>query len=207
MFENGRTGEFFFNDVTDISDEISNIQLSRVDDFEDNTDETNEGLEADMELAEAPAKTTGGSGKFIQNLKNHNLAKAPGGKSGGSTSDIENLADHELAEAPVKTSSSTKDPKGVSGNHDLAEAPGGSAKGSPKFIEDLKDHNLAMVESQKNLPLVKAPAGKKEKTKGVIKGKKGHMAVAPGNHKKNGKKDHEPLDRATLAKAPATKKN
>lgn len=207
MFENGKTGEFFFNDVTDISDEIKNIQLSRVDNFEADTDETNEGLEADMELAEAPAKTTGGSGKFIQNPKNHNLAKAPGGKSSGSASDIENLADHELAEAPVKTSSSTKDPKGVSGKHDLSEAPGGSTKGSPKFIEDLKDHNLAMVESQKNLPLVKAPAGKKEKSKGVVKGKKGQMAVAPGNHKKNGKKDHEPLDRATLAKAPATKKN
>jgi hypothetical protein len=78
MFENGKTGEFFFNDVTDISDEIKNIQLSRVDNFEADTEETNEGLEADMELAEAPAKTTGGSGKFIQNPKNHNLAKAPG---------------------------------------------------------------------------------------------------------------------------------
>jgi hypothetical protein len=207
MFENGKTGEFFFNDVTDISDEIKNIQLSRVDNFEADTDETNEGLEADMELAEAPVKTTGGSGKFIQNPKNHNLAKAPGGKSGGSVSDIENLADHELAEAPAKTSSSTKDPRGVSGKHDLAEAPGSTSKGSPKFIEDLKDHNLAMVESQKNLPLVKAPSGKKEKVKGVVKGKKGHLAVAPGNHKKNGKKDHEPLNRATLAKAPATKKN
>lgn len=207
MFENGRTGEFFFNDVTDISDEIKNIQLNRVDTFEEDIDETNEGLEAGMELAEAPTKTAGGSGKFIQNLKNHNLAKAPGGKSGGSSSDIENLADHELAEAPVKTSSSTKDPKGVSGKHDLAEAPGGTSKGSPKFIEDLKDHNFAMVESQKNLPLVKAPAGKKEKSKGVVKGKKGQMAVAPGNHKKNGKKDHEPLNRATLAKAPSTKKN
>ena len=207
MFENGKTGEFFFNDVTDISDEIKNIQLSRVDNFEADTDETNEGLEADMELAEAPAKTTGGSGKFIQNPKNHNLAKAPGGKSGGSVSDIENLADHELAEAPVKTSSSTKDPRGVSGKHNLAEAPGSTSKGSPKFIDDLKDHNLAMVESQKNLPLVKAPSGKKEKVKGVVKGKKGHLAVAPGNHKKNGKKDHEPLNRATLAKAPATKKN
>jgi hypothetical protein len=230
MFENGRTGEFFFNDVTDISDEIKNIQLSRVNDIAEDTEETNEGLEADMELAEAPVKTAGGSGKFIQNVKNHNLAKAPGGKSGGSPSDIENLADHELAEAPAKTSSSSKDPKGVSGkhglaeapgkktgsdkkfiqdtkNHNLADAPGGSAKGSSKFVEDLKDHNLAVVESQKNLPLVKAPAGKKEKSKGVVKGKKGQMAVAPGNHKKNGKKDHEPLNRATLAKAPSTKKN
>jgi hypothetical protein len=207
MFENGRTGEFFFNDVTDISDEIKNIQLSRVNDMDEDLDETNEGLESDMGLAQAPVKTTGGSGKFIQNLKNHNLAKAPGSNSGGSVSDIENLADHELAEAPSKTSSTSKDPKGVSGKHDLAEAPGGSSKSSPKFIEDLKDHNLAMVESQKNLPLVKAPAGKKEKVKGVVKGKKGHLAVAPGNHKKNGKKDHEPLSRATLAKAPATKKN
>jgi len=207
MFENGRTGEFFFNDVTDISDEIKNIQLSRVNDMDEDLDETNEGLESDMGLAQAPVKTTGGSGKFIQNLKNHNLAKAPGSNSGGSVSDIENLADHELAEAPSKTSSTSKDPKGVSGKHDLAEAPGGSSKSSPKFIEDLNDHNLAMVESQKNLPLVKAPAGKKEKVKGVVKGKKGHLAVAPGNHKKNGKKDHEPLSRATLAKAPATKKN
>lgn len=106
MFENGKTGEFFFNDVTDISDEIKNVQLTRI----QNSNETNEGLEV----------------------------------SGG---------------------------------------------------------------SQKNLHLVKAPTEKKAKLKTVIKGKKGHLAVAPGNHNKNGMKDHDPLDRASLAKAPVTKKN
>ena len=46
----------------------------------------------------------------------------------------------------------------------------------------------------------------KEKVKKLVLGKKGTLAKAPGNSKLNGKGDHEPLNRATLAKAPATKK-
>ena len=227
MFENGRTGEFFYNDVINISDEISNANLEVAGDLTEE-DEANEGLDANMELANAPLGKSGKDKKFVENHKNANLAQAPGGKAAGTSADIENLKDHSLAEAPVRVSSKSKDPKGVSGNHELsaapgsktgkdkkfienhknanlAQAPGGSAAGSSKFIEDLNDHNLA--ESQNNVNYEKAPApkGKKLKVK-KIGVKKSQLAEAPGNHNKNGKKDHEPLNRATLAKAPASKK-
>jgi len=226
MFENGRTGEFFFNDVTDISDEINNIELQPVNDLQE--DETNESMDAN--LATAPEATAAGDGKFIQDTKKHNLAVAPGGKSAGSSKDIEDLKDHNLANADVKGGKKLKaDPKGTSGKHELATAPEHTAKtgkkfvqkdktanladaphstaaGSKKDVEDLKDHNLAIIESQKNTNYAKAPAGKKEKVKKLVLGKKWTLAKAPGNSKLNGKSDHEPLNRATLAKAPATKK-
>jgi hypothetical protein len=235
MFENGRTGEYFFNDVLDISDEIQNIELQPVSDLGEEIEsveaegpETNEALDADMNLAEAPAKNTKGSAKDIDNLGNHNLAEAPAKSAGGSSKDIDNLKDHNLAEAPNKQAKSSKDPKGVIGDHELAEAPAKNAKGSakdidnlgnhelaeapgksagaaPKFIDNLKNHQLS--ESQKNAHVEKAPKGKSEKPKKFVEDlDDAELAEAPGNHKKNGKKDHEPLNRATLAKAPASKK-
>ncbi len=233
MFENGRTGEYFFNDVVDISDEIENIELNPVNDLgEDSPEidgaETNESLDGDMNLAEAPSKNSKGSAKDIDNLGNHNLAQAPGKSTSGSAKDIENLKDHNLAQAPNKQAKSTKDPRGVIGNHELAsapgsksgsdkkfidkesnmnlaEAPGKSAGSASKFIDNLKNHNLS--ESQKNSHTVKAPKAKSEKPKKFVENlDDAELAEAPGNHKKNGKKDHEPLKRASLAKAPASKK-
>jgi hypothetical protein len=207
MFENGKTGEFFFNDVTDISDEIRNIELTRVNDLEEDLDETNEGLEADMELAEAPDATAAGSSKDIEDLKSHNLAdldvksgkklkQDPKGTSGK----------HELAVAPGHTAKTGKKFVQKEKNANLADAPHSTAAGSSKDIEDLKAHNLAIIESQKNANYEKAPSGKKEKVKKLVLGKKGTLAKAPGNSKLNGKGDHEPLNRATLSKAPSTKK-
>ena len=207
MFENGKTGEFFFNDVTDISDEIKNIQLSRVNDLAEDTDETNEGLEADMELAEAPDTTAAGSSKDIDDLSSHNLAdldvkggkklkEDPKGTSGK----------HGLSTAPEHTAKTGKKFVQKEKNANLADAPHSTAAGSSKDIEDLKAHNLAIIESQKNANYEKAPSGKKEKVKKLVLGKKGTLAKAPGNSKLNGKGDHEPLNRATLSKAPATKK-
>ena len=228
MMENGTTGEFFFNDVINISDELSNSKLEKVGDITEDNDLTNEGLENEMELAEAPEKIAKKPVKFIDKEKTHNLAKAPGAKTGGSEKDIEDLGKHALAEAPDKKTSKEKNPMGISGNfglaeapdkksgsnkkfidnekiHNLAKAPGENTKTQPKFIENLKDAELA--ESQKNLNIEKAPSGKKIKSKKFIENlKDAELAEAPGNHKKNGKKYHEPLKRAELAKAPQTKK-
>lgn len=238
MFENGRTGEYFFNDVVDISDEIQNIELQSASDLGEEVDaiestevqgeEANEALDTDMNLAEAPAKSSKGSGKDIQDLKNHNLAEAPSKESKGSEKDVEDLKDHNLAEAPDKSAKTSKDPKGVMGNHELADAPSKELKGSSKDIQDLKNHKLAeapgksasagskfienlknhnLTESQKNSHIEKAPKAKSEKPKKFVEDlDDAELAEAPGNHKKNGKKDHEPLNRATLAKAPASKK-
>ena len=204
MFENGRTGEFFFNDVTDISDEINNIELQPVNDLQEEED-TNESMDAN--LAVAPGGKTGGSSKDIDDLKDHNLADLDikGGKS--LKADPKGTAGkHELATAPEHTAKTGKKFVQKEKNANLADAPHSTAAGSKKDIEDLKDHNLAIIESQKNNNYAKAPSGKKEKVKKLVLGKKGTLAKAPGNSKLNGKGDHEPLNRATLAKAPATKK-
>ena len=83
----------------------------------------------------------------------------------------------------------------------LATAPGGKAKDGASFIQNLEDHQLA--ESQANQHVEKAPKGKSEKPKKFVENlDDAELAEAPGNHNKNGKKDHEPLNRAGLAKAP-----
>ncbi len=213
MFENGRTGEYFFNDVVDISDEIENIELNPVNDLGEESienveidgSEANEGLDADMNLAEAPSKSVGGSAKDIDNLGNHNLAEAPN-KQAKSAKDPKGVTgNHELASAPEGKSGKDKKFIDKEGNMNLAEAPGKSAGAAPKFIDNLKNHQLS--ESQKNSHVEKAPKGKSEKPKKFVEDlDDAELAEAPGNHKKNGKKDHEPLNRATLAKAPASKK-
>jgi len=206
MFENGRTGEYFFNDVVDISDEIENIELKPVNDLGEESienieiegSEANEGLDADMNLAE-------GSAKDIDNLGNHNLSEAPN-KQAKSAKDPRGVTgNHELASAPEGKSGKDKKFIDKEGNMNLAEAPGTSAGAAPKFIDNLKNHKLS--ESQKNSHVEKAPKGKSEKPKKFVEDlDDAELAEAPGNHKKNGKKDHEPLNRATLAKAPASKK-
>lgn len=204
MFENGRTGEFFFNDVTDISDEINNIQLQPVNDLQEE-EETNESMDAN--LAEAPDATAAGSSKDIDDLKDHNLADldVKGGKQ--LKADPKGTSGkHELAAAPEHTAKTGKKFVQKEKNANLADAPHSTAAGSSKDIEDLKSHNLAIIESQKNANYEKAPSGKKEKVKKLVLGKKGTLAKAPGNSKLNGKGDHEPLNRATLSKAPSTKK-
>ena len=204
MFENGRTGEFFFNDVTDISDEINNIQLQPVNDLQEE-EETNESVDAN--LAEAPDATAAGSSKDIDDLKDHNLADldVKGGKK--LKADPKGTSGkHELATAPEHTAKTGKKFVQKEKNANLADAPHSTAAGSSKDIEDLKAHNLAIIESQKNANYEKAPSGKKEKVKKLVLGKKGTLAKAPGNSKLNGKGDHEPLNRATLSKAPSTKK-
>jgi len=204
MFENGRTGEFFFNDVTDISDEINNIQLQPVNDLQEE-EETNESMDAN--LAEAPDATAAGSSKDIDDLKDHNLADldVKGGKK--LKADPKGTSGkHELATAPEHTAKTGKKFVQKEKNANLADAPHSTAAGSSKDIEDLKAHNLAIIESQKNANYEKAPSGKKEKVKKLVLGKKGTLAKAPGNSKLNGKGDHEPLNRATLSKAPSTKK-
>ncbi len=213
MFENGRTGEYFFNDVVDISDEIENIELKPVNDLGEESienieiegSEANEGLDADMNLAEAPSKSAGGSAKDIDNLGNHNLSEAPN-KQAKSAKDPRGVTgNHELASAPEGKSGKDKKFIDKEGNMNLAEAPGTSAGAAPKFIDNLKNHKLS--ESQKNSHVEKAPKGKSEKPKKFVEDlDDAELAEAPGNHKKNGKKDHEPLNRATLAKAPASKK-
>ena len=222
MFENGKTGEFFFSDVMDNNDEISNVDLDVTNEKQDMNlaklpTKEGKGLAKGKEidslakhnLASLPKKSAkGAGGKDIQDLKDHNLADhlhKKGGKSAKETSGA-SVKDMNLADLPAKGAKKTSSggAKGLVTKQKLAKSPGGNAKTGPKFIQDLKTSQLA--ESQKNQHTEKAPSGKSEKPKKFVENlDDAELAEAPGNHKKNGKKDHEPLSRAGLAKAPKSK--
>lgn len=229
MFENGKTGEFFFSDVMDTNDEISNVELEIGNEI-DAIGETNE--KQDMNLAKLPTKEGKGlaKGKEIDSLTKHNLATLPKKSAkGAGGKDIDDLKDHNLADhlhktggkkaketkgvktkemnlasLPAKGTGKVKGSKSLVSKQNLTEAPGGQAKAAPKFIQNLKDANLA--ESQTNQHIEKAPKGKSIKPKKFVENlKDAELAEAPGNSNKNGKKDHEPLNRAGLSKAPKAK--
>jgi hypothetical protein len=218
MFENGKTGEFFFSDVMDMTEELEHTDLEEYAD----TEEAYEKL--DPNFATAPKGSGKKSSKFIADEKGANLAKAPGSKAAADAKFIDDLKDHALASIS-KGGSKNAETKSVSkgglanglkggtthkggkamGAKDLAEAPGSTAKTGSKFIDNLKNANLA--ESQHNKHVEKAPKAKSIKTKEFVEDlDDAELAEAPGNHKKNGKKDHEALNRANLASAPKAKK-
>lgn len=227
MFDEGKTGEFFFSDVENIDDEVERIDItSPTLDLEMEADSGfNESF--DSELAEAPDRKSLASkydSAFMNHVKKH-LSAAPGKSSKGDKKFIDNEKNIGLSEAP-KSGKSLKDGKGLNSNMssapskstasgkkfiddlknlNLSDAPHPNIKGSSKFIEDLKKINLA--EGQSNSHTVKAPRAKVAKPKKFIeKETNSNLEQAPGNHKKNGKNFVEDLKRAGLSSAPGTKK-
>jgi len=226
MMENGTTGEYFFGDVENTIDEISNTEL------EGEVGETSEGLtpmavaptgrelkakkdsqtekKSKKLMAKAPGGNATGSPRFAENEKNHDLADVTKVKKSGKAKETKGAGKQNMSQAPDKTG------KKMGGkfiqnlkNHDLAKAPEASIKSAAKFIEDLKDHNLTLSESQKNKAIEKAPAPKaaKEGKKFSENHKNANLAGAQGNSRKNGKKFVEDLKRAGLSSAPGKKKS
>ena len=226
MMENGTTGEYFFGDVENTIDEISNTEL------EGEVGETSEGLtpmavaptgrelkakkdsqtekKSKKLMAKAPGGNATGSPRFAENEKNHDLADVTKVKKSGKAKETKGAGKQNMSQAPDKTG------KKMGGkfiqnlkNHDLAKAPEASIKSAAKFIEDLKDHNLTLSESQKNKAIEKAPAPKaaKEGKKFSENHKNANLAGAHGNSRKNGKKFVEDLKRAGLSSAPGKKKS
>jgi hypothetical protein len=214
MFENGRTGEFFFSDVVDINDQLADTDLDQY----DGTFESK-----DSNLAKAPSKKTGASPKFIEDLKRSSLAKAPGNNSRSNTSDVENLKNHNLADFKFGSGRTPKDTKGASEDMELAVAPGKSAKNGAKFIQDLKDHNFASIKKSgrtadetstigEDMKLAKLPGYTAKTGARFIQDlndhnlaesqQNKHIEKAPGGKKAKGKKFPTTLKKASLAKAP-----
>lgn len=226
MFENGKTGEFFFSDVMDTDDQIADVDLQISNEI-DAIGQTNE--KQDMNLAEAPFKGPKASAKNVDDLGKHNLATLPKINAASAIKDIDDLGKHNLGFLKIGGGKKAKETVGVSGDMNLAKlpfkgsrkewtgllkslikgqnlavAPGGNAKDGATFIQRLANHQLA--ESQANQHVEKAPNGKSEKPKKFVENlDDAELAEAPGNHNKNGKKDHESLNRASLAKAPKAK--
>jgi hypothetical protein len=226
LFKEGKTGEYFFSDVEDLSDEVNNYDIKTPDlDIEYTDDLANE---SNQNLASAPGNKGGSyKDKSVMNLSKKHMAAAPNKKTGSSPKFIDNDSNANFGKTPksgkrtsetgnsVKSGASNlaKLPKGSAGkgqnfidgleNLDLAKAPSGSVKGSAKFIQDLKNMNLAIKESQKNSHIEKAPAGSKEVPKKFIeKEERANLADAHGNSNKNGKRFAEADSVAAFATTP-----
>ena len=216
IFENGKTGEFFFSDVVDLNDELSNSNLTQTNEKQDpnfakaperNGKKSGKFIDNvnDMNLAKAPEKTSKGSGKFIDNVKDMNLATIKA--SGKRPKETKGLGeDMNLATLKVKGGKKPKETKKPVEDMNLAKLPKHNAKSTGKFIDNLSNMNLA--ESQTNKDIEKAPVGKKtaKPKKFIANVKDAKLATAKGDHKKNGKKFHDSLNKQNLAKAPVSKK-
>jgi hypothetical protein len=228
LFKEGKTGEYFFSDVEDLTDEVDNYDIKAPElDLEFSADLTNESEE---NFAAAPDKASASHyDKIFMSMYKKHLAAAPNKKTGASSKFIEDEKNASLAsvsnsgkKAPLtgrgvkNVSGMANSPKGSAGkgknfidnqsNADLADAPGSKIKTPAKFIQDLKNMNLALKESQKNSHVEKAPKAKSEKPKKFIEDEDdANLADAHGNSKKNGKKFVEDMNRAGLSKAPASK--
>jgi len=160
LFKEGKTGEYFFSDVEDISDEVEkhSIETPEIDldlQVENEYEAAFEKAYQDQ-LAKAPAKkVTRGSISFIENEENANLAKAPQGSIKKASTFIEDMKNHNLAgiKESQKNSHIEKAPKGEKGkaekfvededNANLADAHGNSKKNGKKFVEDLERADLS----------------------------------------------------------------
>jgi hypothetical protein len=230
LFKEGKTGEYFFSDVEDLTDEVNNYDIQTPDlDLEYTDDYANESNQnfadapgtkgsvkrdravmnlSKKHMAAAPNKKTGSSPKFIDDASNANLGKTPkSGKKAPLTGNSVKSSAANLAILPKGSAGKGKNFIDSLENLDLAKAPSASLKGSAKFIEDLKNMNLAIKESQKNSHTEKAPAGSKDKPKKFIeKEERANLADAHGNANKNGKRFAENDSVADLANAPRSKK-
>ena len=230
LFKEGKTGEYFFSDVEDLTDEVNNYDIQTPDlDLEYTDDYANESNQnfadapgtkgsvkrdravmnlSKKHMAAAPNKKTGSSPKFIDDASNANLGKTPkSGKKAPLTGNSVKSSAANLAKLPKGSAGKGKNFIDSLENLDLAKAPNASLKGSAKFIEDLKNMNLAIKESQKNSHTEKAPAGSKDKPKKFIeKEERANLADAHGNANKNGKRFAENDSVADLSNAPRSKK-
>lgn len=191
LFKEGKTGEYFFSDVEDLTDEVNNYDIQTPDlDLE-----YSDGLanESNQNLADAPgAKGSSYKNKSVMDLsKKHSFS-----------SNKKNSTNKQTNHSNNTPNAGKKIIKKLE-NLDLASAPKGSVKGSAKFINDLKTMNLAIKESQKNSHTEKAPAGSKEISKKFIeKEERANLADAHGNSNKNGKRFAEEDSVSGFASAP-----
>jgi hypothetical protein len=229
LFKEGKTGEYFFSDVEDLSDEVDNYDIKAPELNLEFSEEANESLDQNFaeapgpngskhydkmfmnmvkkHMAAAPSKEAKGDPKFIDDEKNANMAEVKGEGKKSPITKKPKLKGQNLVTAPGKSAGKGKKFIEDTKDSNLAKAPSSVIKSASKFIEDLKDHNLALKESQKNSHIEKAPKAKVAKPKKFIeKEEHANLEEAPGNHNKNGKKFVEDQKRANLASAPKTKK-
>jgi len=229
LFKEGKTGEYFFSDVEDLSDEVNNYDIKAPELDLEFSGEANESQDQNLaeapgpigskhydkmfmnmvkkHMAAAPSKEAKGDPKFIDDEKNANMAEVRGEGKKSPITKKPKIKGQNLVIAPGKSAGNGKKFIEDTKDSNLAKAPSSVIKSASKFIEDLKDHNLALKENQKNSHIEKAPKAKVAKPKKFIeKEEHANLEEAPGNHNKNGKKFVEDQKRANLASAPKTKK-
>ena len=229
LFKEGKTGEYFFSDVEDLSDEVDSFDIKAPELDLEFSGDANESLDQNLaeapgpkgskhydrvfmnmvkkHMSAAPSKEAKGDPKFIDDEKNANMAEVKGEGKKSPITKKPKIKGQNLVTAPGKSAGKGKKFIDDTKDSNLAKAPSSVIKSASKFIEDLKDHNLALKESQKNSHIEKAPKAKVAKPKKFVeKEENANLEEAPGNHNKNGKKFVEDQKRANLASAPKTKK-
>jgi hypothetical protein len=229
LFKEGKTGEYFFSDVEDLSDEVNNYDIKAPELDLEFSGEANESQDQNLaeapgpigskhydkmfmnmvkkHMAAAPSKEAKGDPKFIDDEKNSNMAEVKGEGKKSPITKKPKIKGQNLVIAPGKSAGNGKKFIEDTKDSNLAKAPSSVIKSASKFIEDLKGHNLALKENQKNSHIEKAPKAKVAKPKKFIeKEEHANLEEAPGNHNKNGKKFVEDQKRANLSSAPKTKK-
>lgn len=194
LFSEGKTGEYFFSDVEDLTDEVNNYDIRTPNlDLDYSDDFANE---SHQNFAQAP-------GMIGSSYKNKSVMDLS--KKHTSLSNKKNRTNKQANNSSISSNNSKKIITKLE-NLDLANVPKGSVKGSAKFINDLKTMNLAIKENQKNLHTEKAPAGLKSTQKKFIeKEERANLAQAYGDSNKNGKRFAEDDSVSQFANAPGNK--
>lgn len=152
LFKEGKTGEYFFSDVENLSDEIGNYDITAPDlDLEDGVESANEAKNS-QNFAEAPEET--GRNQYdraFMNMYKKYLSEAPDKKSNvalGKDSTVKQKNKH-VEKAPEENTASSKKFIDKEKNANFATAPGTNKKGGPKEIGNEKAANLAVAPGMK----------------------------------------------------------
>lgn len=153
LFKEGKTGEYFFSDVENLSDEVDNYDITTPElELEYQDEITNEAKKNNQNFAEAPdaAARNYYDRKFMEMVKK-NMAEAPDKKSNSQLA--------KSVSGKQKNSHIEKAPKGTAStpgkfiekdkNANLTKAPGTNKKGGPKEIKNEKVANLAKAPGSK----------------------------------------------------------
>ena len=198
MTEKGGSGEYFFNDVTSIAEEIENVDISGVKEGKEIDNVNNMKLADHLGKGEKVVNVPSGTSAGTFSDKNlSGNSKMSGGSKGAK--DIENEKNMNLATLKFKEASgSTEGPTGVAGKSEMSnmlKGKGGSSKTDVKGT--IGKDNMAKVnpknavdgakdiEKETNMKLSKLPkGGAKDAPKDMDNEKNMELGKLPGKTKK-----------------------
>jgi hypothetical protein len=145
LFKEGKTGEYFFSDVENLSDEINNYDITAPEVVLEEAKDTEN-------FAEAPEESSRNKyDRTFMNMYKKYLSEAPSKKANTSLGkdSANNQKNKHIEKAPESHEGSSKKFIEKEKNANLADAPGSNKKGGPKEIKNEKVANLAVAPGSK----------------------------------------------------------